>query len=43
LAGLEPGDSADVSIAFDVPPGTPAETIELHADPGTPGAQVPLS
>jgi hypothetical protein len=43
LAGLEPGDSADVSIAFDVPPGTPAEAIELHADPGTPGAQVPLS
>ncbi len=43
LADLEPGASADVSIAFDVPPGTPAETIELHADPSTPGIQVPLS
>ena len=43
FADLEPGASADVSIAFDVPPGTPAEAIELHADPSTPGTQVPLS
>ena len=43
FADVEPGASADVSIAFDVPPGTPAEGIELHADPSTPGIQVPLS
>ena len=42
-ADLEPGQSADVSIAYDVPPGTPPESIELHADPSTPGADVPLS
>ena len=42
FADLAPGDSADVSLAFDVPPGTPAEAIELHADPSTPGTQVPL-
>ena len=43
FADLAPGQSADVSIAFDVPPGTPPETIELHADPSTPGAEVPLA
>ncbi|ORB15704.1 hypothetical protein BST36_26985 [Mycolicibacterium moriokaense] len=43
FADLAPGASADVSLAFDVPQGTPAETIELHADPTTPGAEVPLS
>jgi Domain of unknown function (DUF4352) len=42
-ADLAPGQSADVSVAFDVPPGTPPESIELHADPSTPGADVPLS
>ncbi len=42
-ADLQPGQSADVSIAFDVPQGTPPESIELHADPSTPGADVPLS
>jgi hypothetical protein len=43
FADLAPGASADVSIAFDVPPGTPAESITLHADPSTPGAQAPLA
>ncbi len=43
FADLAPGQSADVSIAFDVPPGTPPEAIELHADPTTPGAEVPLT
>lgn len=41
-AELAPGASADVSLAFDVPPGTVPEAIELHAEPGTPGVQVPL-
>jgi hypothetical protein len=40
---LEPGASADVSIAFDVPTGTAGDAIELHADPSTPGAEVPLA
>jgi Protein of unknown function (DUF2510)/Domain of unknown function (DUF4352) len=39
---LAPGASADVSLAFDVPPGTVPEAIELHAEPGSPGVQVPL-
>ena len=43
FADLAPGQSADVSIAYDVPVGTPPESIELHADPSTPGAEVPLS
>jgi hypothetical protein len=43
FADLTPGQSADVSVAFDVPTGTPPESIELHADPSTPGADVPLS
>jgi hypothetical protein len=42
FADLAPGDSADVSIAFDVPPGTVAESVELHADPSTPGVVVPF-
>jgi hypothetical protein len=42
-ASLEPGASADVSVAFDVPPGTVPEAIELHAEPNSPGAEVPLS
>jgi Domain of unknown function (DUF4352)/Protein of unknown function (DUF2510) len=43
LAELPPGSSADVSVAFDVPPGTEAEAIELHADPMSPGVEVSLS
>jgi hypothetical protein len=42
FADLQPGASADVSIAFDVPPGTEAESVELHADPTTPGVVVPF-
>jgi hypothetical protein len=43
IAELPPGASADVSVAFDVPPGTEAEAIELHADPISPGVEVSLS
>jgi hypothetical protein len=39
---LQPGASADVSIAFDVPSGTEAESVELHTDPMTPGVVVPF-
>jgi hypothetical protein len=42
LAELAPGGQADVSVAFDVPPGTTPESIELHADPMGSGVQVPL-
>jgi len=42
-ADLAPGATADLMIAFDVPPGTPAESLELHADPITPGVVVSLS
>lgn len=42
-ADTNPGDSAEVAVAFDVPPGTKPEAIELHGDPTSPGVEVPLS
>jgi hypothetical protein len=42
LAELPPGATADVSVVFDVPPGTVPEAIELHADRMSPGVEVPL-
>ena len=42
LAEIPPGGQVDVSVAFDVPPGTVPGAIELHADPLTPGVEVPL-
>ncbi len=42
IAELNPGDQVDVGLAFDVPPGTVPEAIELHADPMTPGIEMPL-
>lgn len=41
-ATLDPGATTVVSIAFDVPPGSVPEFIELHGEPGGPGIQVPL-
>ena len=38
-----PGDTAGVAIAFDVPPGTSPESLEVHGAPMSPGVQVPLS
>ena len=43
LAELNPGDSADVGLAFDVPPGTVPETLEVHGDPMGAGVDLPLS
>lgn len=43
LAELNPGDTADVAIAFDVPPGTTPESLEVHGDPISAGVEVPLS
>jgi hypothetical protein len=37
------GGQADVGLAYDVPQGTVPETIELHADPTSPGVELPLS
>lgn len=42
-ADLEPGATADVSIAFDVPVDVQPETIQLHADPSTPGVEFTVS
>jgi hypothetical protein len=39
---LEPGGTADVAIAFDVPAGTVPEAVELHAEPDSPGVQLRL-
>ncbi|GJF08033.1 hypothetical protein NGTWS1803_11020 [Mycolicibacterium cyprinidarum] len=41
-ADLNPGEQAQVAVAFDVPPGTDPESIELHTDPLTSGVEVPL-
>jgi hypothetical protein len=43
LSELNPGDSADVGLAFDVPPGTVPETLEVHGDPMGAGVDLPLS
>ena len=43
VAELNPGDTADVAIAFDVPPGTTPESLEVHGDPISAGVEVPLS
>ena len=43
LAELNPSDSADVAIAFDMPPGTTPESLEVHGDPISAGAEIPLS
>jgi hypothetical protein len=42
-ADLEPSSSADVAIAFDVPPGTSGESLEVHGEPMSTGVDVPLS
>jgi hypothetical protein len=42
-ADLEPSDSADLAIAFDVPPGTSGESLEVHGEPMSTGVDVPLS
>lgn len=39
---LPPGAQADIGLAYDVPPGTVPESIELHADPISPGVVLPL-
>jgi Domain of unknown function (DUF4352)/Protein of unknown function (DUF2510) len=43
VAELNPGDTADVAIAFDVPPGTTPNSLEVHGDPVSAGVEVPLS
>src|SRR5262245_61586995 len=43
VAQLNPGDTSEVAIAFDVPPGTTAESLEAHGDPAGAGVEVPLS
>jgi len=40
---IPPGAEVLVGLAYDVPPGTVAESIELHVDPLSPGVQVPLT
>jgi hypothetical protein len=42
-ADLEPSSSADLAIAFDVPPGTSGESLEVHGEPMSAGVDVPLS
>jgi hypothetical protein len=42
-ADLEPSGSADLAIAFDVPPGTSGESLEVHGEPMSTGVDVPLS
>src|SRR5262245_32567420 len=43
VAQLNPGDTSDVAIAFDVPPGTTPESLEAHGDPVGAGVDIPLS
>ena len=39
---IPPGGEAAVGLAYDVPPGTVPESVELHADPISPGVVLPL-
>ena len=41
-ADLNPGDSIDTAVAFDVPKGTDVESIELHDGPFSDGVTVGL-
>jgi hypothetical protein len=43
VAQLNPGDTADVAVAFDVPPGTSPDSLEVHGEPMSAGVEVPLS
>ncbi len=38
---IPPGGQVDVGLAYDVPPGTVPESVELHADPASPGVELP--
>ena len=40
---IAPGDVAQVGLAYDVPPGTVPESVELHADPISPGVVLPVA
>ena len=40
---LPPGAEAQVGLAYDVPPGTLPESVELHADPISPGVVLPVA
>ncbi len=42
LADLNPGDSIDTAVVFDVPKGTDVESIELHDGPFSEGVTVGL-
>lgn len=42
LADLNPGDSIDTAVVFDVPDGTDPESIELHDGPFSDGVTVGL-
>ncbi len=42
LADLDPGDSIDTAVFFDVPVGTDPESIELHDGPFSDGVTVAL-
>ena len=41
VAQLNPGDTSDLAIAFDVPPGTAPESLEAHGDPSAPASTFP--
>lgn len=40
---IPPGGQVEVGLAYDVPPGTTPETVELHADPTSPGVELPVA
>jgi hypothetical protein len=42
MAELNPGDQSALAIAFDVPQGTTPESLEVHGDPMSAGAEVPI-
>jgi hypothetical protein len=42
IATVAPGDKVETPLVYDVPAGTAPDTIQLRADPVSPGVELPL-
>ena len=42
IADVAPGDKVETPLVYDVPVGTSPDTIQLRADPVSPGVELPL-
>ena len=42
IADVAPGDKVETPLVYDIPVGTTPESIQLQADPVSPGVVLPL-